>query len=147
MKEDTPCYHSIMDGFQLCRICEYQKPIDEFHKGHKKCKPCFNEYQRKRYKENPRKAKGYKLSRYGLTIDQYESMLKQQDYKCAICKTDKSGGKGDSFYVDHNHKTNAVRALLCHNCNYVIGYAKEKVSTLELAASYLEYWEGVPLQR
>jgi hypothetical protein len=44
--------------------------------------------------------------------------------------------------VDHNHKTNAVRELLCHACNVLIGYARENPQILRAACEYLERHNG-----
>jgi hypothetical protein len=49
--------------------------------------------------------------KYGLSADQYETMLKAQDYRCKICK------KRQKLCVDHCHKTGRVRGLLCIPCN------------------------------
>ena len=92
---------------------------------------------RKKSPYNPVVRRRYVLKKlYGLTIEEYDVMLKKQDNICAICKTDTPGGMG-RFYVDHNHVTNKVRGLLCHNCNFVIGHAKENADILYNASTYL----------
>lgn len=45
--------------------------------------------------------------------------------------------EGTSLYVDHDHVTGAVRALLCHNCNFMLGHAKDRPDLLMVAAAYL----------
>ena len=69
---------------------------------------------------------------YGITIEQYDKMLKHQDYKCKICKKDeraRQSNKIKKLAVDHCHKTLEVRGLLCHSCNvrlsFIDNYNKE----------------------
>ena len=63
------------------------------------------------------KGKNYRLQkRYGITLADYNKMLKEQNYKCLICgKLHKECKYG--LCVDHNHKTGRVRGLLCQYCN------------------------------
>ena len=80
----------------------------------------------------------------GLTRDKYDEMLKIQNGNCKICcspETRADGrnpGKVMRLVVDHCHKTKAVRGLLCHKCNVVLGMANESVETLIMAILYLE---------
>lgn len=53
--------------------------------------------------------------RYGLTIEQYENLLAQQDGVCAICNAPPP--KDRRLHVDHDHVTGEVRGLLCLKCN------------------------------
>lgn len=68
-----------------------------------------------------------KLKRmYGLTIEQYDFMLEQQNYVCAICKRaecslDPRSQQPYRLALDHNHTTGKVRALLCFHCNRCVG--------------------------
>jgi len=39
--------------------------------------------------------------------------------------------------VDHDHKTNEVRGLLCHNCNRALGLLQDDVGNLQKAIEYL----------
>lgn len=81
----------------------------------------------KTYKQKyPMKARERQLKyAYNITLEQYNEMLKSQDYRCAICGTDQPGGhKNKSFHVDHNHITGKVRGLLCNTCNIALGMLK-----------------------
>jgi hypothetical protein len=75
---------------------------------------------------------------YGITIEQYDAMVLAQDGKCAICRTDKPGGKGKYWHVDHCHDRDQVRELLCHGCNTGMGAFKDNPELLRAAAAYLE---------
>ncbi len=76
---------------------------------------------------------------YGISLEFYNYMLTQQDHKCAICKSAEFGRKtAQSFAVDHDHKTNQVRGLLCHKCNSMLGSANDDIGSLKEAILYLE---------
>lgn len=72
-------------------------------------------------------------SRYGITLDDYERMLEEQDGGCAIC-----GRETDyPLYVDHCHEGGRVRGLLCATCNSGIGKFLDDPDLLVAAAAYL----------
>ncbi len=75
---------------------------------------------------------------YGMTADDYAELISQQDQRCAICGTMEWGGKTGEPHVDHDHKTNAVRGLLCAGCNYGLGCFKDDAKQLRAAADYLD---------
>lgn len=107
-----------------CLVCK--KPlryfsIDEGMNEKKYCKDC-------RYD-------GYRLSFYGLTMNEYNQLFESQERRCAICRTDDFGGKSPS--VDHDHKTKKVRGLLCVRCNFLLGFSKDNPVILEKAIRYL----------
>jgi hypothetical protein len=79
-----------------------------------------------------------RFRRYGITQEQYDELLKNQDYKCRICKIDKADNRGGSWHTDHDHKTGIVRSLLCSCCNSMLGHAKDDPEILKQAATYLE---------
>lgn len=95
------------------------------------CKTCRNEYWRNRRMMNPDAKRIHGdavrrsrlLSDYGMTTADYERMLKEQGGKCKLCAASNHGrGKRFRYWnIDHNHKTGAVRGLLCHVCNITIG--------------------------
>lgn len=57
--------------------------------------------------------------KYKITLKEFDLMNTDQNGKCAICFKSPSGGK--PLHVDHCHKTNRVRGLLCHQCNWYMG--------------------------
>lgn len=70
---------------------------------------------------------------YGITLEEYDAILKTQKGGCAICKV-----KAKILCVDHCHKTGKVRGLLCQLCNRSIGMMKDDISILESAIVYLK---------
>lgn len=73
---------------------------------------------------------------YGITLAEYDNLLEKQEYKCAICGTEKTEN-GKSFAVDHSHKTGKVRGLLCNKCNIGLGHFNDDNNLLLKAISYL----------
>jgi hypothetical protein len=80
---------------------------------------------------------GHLRRNYGITIEDYERRLVEQDGKCAICGEPTSEG-GERLAVDHDHETGKIRALLCRRCNSVIGFIEESAALARLVAGYLE---------
>jgi hypothetical protein len=74
--------------------------------------------------------------KYGLTPHQFSWFWNEQDGSCAICCTPLVDGQ--NVHVDHDHKTKAVRGLLCFNCNTGIGHLRDNPTLLRTAARYLE---------
>lgn len=73
-------------------------------------------------------------AKFGITIDEYDAMFKAQRGRCAIC-----GEKyGKTLHVDHCHRTNVVRGLLCQKCNMAIGLLQDSAKLLNRAISYLK---------
>jgi nitrate/TMAO reductase-like tetraheme cytochrome c subunit len=70
---------------------------------------------------------------------QSEILLMKDDQvgRCAICEEILSEDT-KHIHVDHCHKTNITRGLLCANCNKGLGFFKDKISNLEKAISYLK---------
>jgi len=81
--------------------------------------------------------------RRGISISQYNSMIETQNNLCAIClstetKKARTPGKICQLSIDHNHTTNLVRGLLCHDCNTMLGKFEESIQTMNNAIKYLE---------
>jgi len=74
--------------------------------------------------------------KYGITVEEFEQMLKNQDYKCDICKLPSDSFK-EWLVVDHNHTTGKVRGLLCKSCNFGLGNFKDSTFNLQNALNYL----------
>lgn len=77
---------------------------------------------------------------FGITLEQYQQMHLAQGGVCAICKqpeTEIRRGQLQHLSVDHCHKTNEVRALLCGFCNRGIGYLRDDPALIDAAAAYV----------
>jgi len=57
------------------------------------------------------------MKRYGLTLEEYDAMLAFQDGRCYICDR-KPRARDPRLAVDHDHRTGAIRGLLCAICNH-----------------------------
>ncbi len=124
-----------------CRITQ-----NAYRQSHRKQ---YQEYDKKRYlkfrkellakrKEyrykHPKKVRNTKLkTKYGITLKDYYKLKRNQSNKCVICRQRKK-----KLVVDHCHKTNKVRGLLCVKCNTYLGYIQEDISTLKSAIKYLQ---------
>jgi hypothetical protein len=78
---------------------------------------------------------------YGVTTEDYQRMLAEQNGCCAICGTDTPGGKGQRLHVDHCHDSSRIRGLLCTRCNTGLGQFLDDPARLTAAISYLAKWE------
>ena len=72
---------------------------------------------------------------YGLTPFDLASMLEAQSHKCAGCLSTIDLGK--LTHIDHDHKTNKIRGLLCNCCNIALGGARDNPETLQRLIRYL----------
>jgi hypothetical protein len=120
-----------------------------------KCRLCKNE-KSKEYKKknadavlnshkiyNEKFSKRNNLKKYGLTVEDYYEMLRVQNYACYICKLPETTinskyKKLHDLGVDHCHKTNKVRGLLCQKCNRGLGYFNDSIEILKSAIIYLQ---------
>lgn len=82
----------------------------------------------------------YTLAQYNLTQADFDKLVLDQGFKCAICEIIPIASETlpSGLYVDYDHRTNKVRGLLCRRCNIAIGMIKEDIFALRNAALYLE---------
>lgn len=137
---------------RTCLSCMECKPLEKFHKhksyfrGYKRvCKECDarTKKQRRALEDKEvlrRKSKiGHLKKEYGLSLEEFETKIKQQGNRCAICdKEFNLEGRYAGPYVDHNHNTGAVRDLLCFECNSGLGRFKDDAALVKRALLYLE---------
>ena len=120
----------------ICKSCWNKKGRDWAEKHPEKKKEYYHSYHMKN-KEKERE-KNY-LRNYGISIKDYEELFNEQNGKCAICGTSEIVRKKDkNFHIDHDHKLNIVRGLLCDNCNKGLGHFKDSIELLLKAKEYLE---------
>lgn len=75
-----------------------------------------------------------RVKNYGIDIQTFDAMMSSQGNHCGLC-----AGAMDPPCVDHNHETDVVRGLLCHDCNLTLGHVEKLGSStwLEKAAAWL----------
>lgn len=75
---------------------------------------------------------------YGLTIASYNQLVEKQKGICAICLSARSvKRKKVILVIDHDHKTGAIRGLLCDRCNRGLGLMGDNIESLKRAIKYL----------
>ena len=85
----------------------------------------------------------YNLKRYGISLEIYEQMLKEQNNVCKICKQsedriDNRTKKPRRLAVDHCHDTGKVRGLLCGYCNSALGMTNDNIEVLQEMIKYIQ---------
>lgn len=103
----------------------------------------LREYQRQ-YRQRPDVRERRKVSlrnghlrrKFGITIEEFHSMLQDQGSRCKACGGNADMGYG--FHVDHCHSTGRIRGILCHGCNTALGLVRESPDRLRKLADYLE---------
>lgn len=120
------------------------------------CKECFqpaaSERQRKYLKAHPEVWEKVKKTnrevqmrrKYGISVNEYERLFMFQGGVCAICKSPPKRGR-KTLDVDHCHKTNVVRGLLCSSCNRAVGLLRDDIESLKRAVTYLTPFHKTPL--
>ena len=130
---------------KVCKDCKQELSLAKFYVRndmadgrYSVCKKCFA----------LRNKKASLKRKYGMTIDNYNLLLQEQGGCCAVCGKHVSENN-TSLAVDHNHKTNHVRGLLCTFCNYELlgrlrdakGKAIGLVKYLQKALKEDKYWK------
>jgi len=145
----------VIDGKKTCSVCKKNLLIICFHNlASTKCglASCCKECSKAAKAQSKNKAskehtalvnlKQQIRRRYGLTLEQYYQMIKDQDNKCAICgnpetAVDPRTNKVRALSVDHCHKTGKVRKLLCSACNNGLGCFRDNPKLTIKATNYL----------
>lgn len=110
-------------AYVACRAC------DRGPRAPRPYKPSARDAARKRRwsEENRLRVK------YGISNEDYASMLEAQGAVCAICEQPQER----KLFVDHCHDTGTVRGLLCHSCNVGLGWFRDDPKRLVAAVAYL----------
>lgn len=130
-----------INEFELCKDCNVHLTYKNWWSSWRKtnnniCIDCG----RKRHKnwDTKEKQKNRALKNaFNLSLEEYNKILQEQDYKCAICGSITPKGKG-SFHVDHCHASGMIRGLLCHYCNVGLGNFRDNIELLDKAKKYLK---------
>jgi hypothetical protein len=84
--------------------------------------------------------KEVKYKKYGLTKEEFDKLILEQNNKCKICHREFEAHLSDRQvrHIDHCHKTGKVRGILCNPCNRGLGCFKDNIKFLHSAIDYLE---------
>lgn len=113
-----------MTETRVCSRCKHVRPKTEFLSRRTFCGRCHNLYQR-----------------YKINYAEFLDLVESQDSQCAICSCDldiEADTRHRQCVLDHCHGTKVVRGILCHNCNLMLGYAKDRAVVLQEAILYLD---------
>ena len=138
---------------RTCRLCGGPKLPKKRY-----CATCANERrleQARRYKAAivdretylANKRERERVRRYGITNEQFDAMLGAQLGLCAVCgnppiRKHSWAGREPKLHVDHDHISGDVRALLCQDCNHMLGSSGERSAVLRAAADYVDLWDA-----
>lgn len=136
----------------LCKKCKVIAVTNSRIKNKDKVKEYSKEYNKK-YKLNPEKQKILKANsirnqfkRYSITEEEYNTILKEQNYVCAICGKPENTKWKLRLAIDHNHKCcswrnccwKCIRWLLCWKCNKMLWMINDDVDLLQKSIQYLQ---------
>lgn len=135
-------------GQKLCQTCNIYKDLDQYYfvkrnesRRLANCIECISFTALIKRRE---KRVETLIKRYNLSLDEYELILKKQNYKCGICKIDRGNKNVEHLFVDHDHKCcpgrfscgKCVRGLLCDKCNRGGGFFNDDPTLLLAAATF-----------
>lgn len=140
-------------GRKQCPACKEYKDLTEYSpsKTHSYgvasvCKACIADMVSERYSLDYHRKRHLKVT-YGLTEEEYNDLLSQQNNVCAICGNPETRRLGRTartinnkfmLHVDHDHDTGKVRGLLCSACNQALGLLKENPDRIKALLLYVE---------
>ena len=78
---------------------------------------------------------------YGISIADYNGMLKRQGGVCAGCGWSPKPGQR-RLHVEHNHRTGRVRGLVCWRCNSAIKKLRDDPQIAYNLAVFLARGDG-----
>lgn len=112
-------------GTTWCAGCQSFRDLVDFGKGMTQCRPCASA-----------KAHATMIAKtYGLDAKGYKALLAAQGGRCAICR---ARPRSKRLAVDHDHKSGAVRGLLCSRCNHdLMGSAWDSIALVAALWHYL----------
>lgn len=127
-----------------CAECKQFLSVVDFYKCTRrkdglrgKCKTCWNAQSTDHYNVNKDDWRStYYKRKYNISLIDYEDMLVKQNGVCAVCGGVETNSRLNHFCVDHNHDTGEVRALLCSQCNLLLGKFE---NNLDLFDKFIEY--------
>jgi hypothetical protein len=132
-------------NLEACRIRNQKATKTWRQQNPEKARQLIREWS----KRNPEAKRRYQVHRYTLTWSEFLNKLKQQNYRCMICKKEILERKQQM--IDHDHSCCAatsrscgkcIRGVLCIKCNHLLGSADDSEIILQQALEYLRGFRG-----
>lgn len=117
-----------------CRKCESKARTEYRRQWPERQREVARRYKRTHIKKIRRGQARRCWRKIGLDVDFVEHYMEIHK-KCEICGASETERRALS--VDHCHKTNMFRGILCDSCNRGLGYFKDNTKLLLKAADYL----------
>lgn len=133
---------------KFCTSCGEDKDTDEFSKNRSRpdglqnyCKSCASRAAQ-RSKRNSKKKRSHetklqRLTFYGLTPEDYERMVFEQNNQCPICRMDMAQPQ-----IDYDPTTGVLMALLCNDCRSAKTLLKNDLQLIYRLSSYIEAYNS-----
>jgi hypothetical protein len=114
---------------KTCTKCNIEKPRDNKNFG--KHKGTFDGLDSWCYKCRSKYRSEFRRGNYRSMISDEDLIELLKTESCTIC------GSKEKLVVDHCHKENFVRGMLCNHCNRGLGHFRDDPDILEFARIYL----------
>jgi len=129
-----------MAEMKICTRCGLH-PAKQTKTSNVWCKECCKAYERERWSKMSHEKRAEKALKraYGITFEDYENLVKSQNYMCAGCGHEVTTEPGPmKGVVDHCHTLGHIRGILCNHCNKVLGLVYDNSNALRALARYLD---------
>lgn len=113
---------------------------DQFWTSRSTCKSCTKaqsrDWKRAHPEETVRQRRKHALRhKYGMSLEEWDALFERQGGLCAVAACGRT-----ATHVDHCHRSDAVRALTCSQCNSSLGLLGEDPARIRSLARYAEYY-------
>ena len=134
---------------RVCRVCQKEKNlVDDYYLSRKdptlpssysyECKDCAVKRTTAYNKKNAYGVRSRYLKRnYGISLEDYELMIGDQNNCCAVCKATEAGGKFNKRFMIDKSPSGTVRGLLCNSCHTIVKEVGDNLQSLENMIKYL----------
>lgn len=134
---------------KICSKCRKRKFLTDFYRDNGRtdkrqayCKICLTEYNKRYHREHREQRlkcrhNSHLVRKYGITLEQYNTRLKNQKGCCAICMKHRSKFRR-RLDVHHDWNTGKIGGLLCGSCNKGLGMFNHDRNLLMKAIHFLD---------
>lgn len=111
---------------KACASCERSVGV-EFRGNRTMCRDCERARSRSR---------SFRIAR-GISHEDRDALLEAQGFACAACGSSEAGSK-KGWHVDHCHRNQTIRGVLCATCNIALGQVNDSTTRLQKLIDYIE---------